>query len=267
MIRAIAHPTDFSREGTAAFMHALRLALLHRSRLYLLHVRSPDEQDAWAAFPHVRETLSVWGMLERDAPVAAIEQQLGIVVHKVEIHDRDPVHGIARFLQEHRCELIVAATHERSGVARWLSGSISEGIARETHTATLFVGSGARTIVDQETGRLEIPRVLLPVAHDLLPGRAVRRLKEVFEPIRPILIPLHVGEVEPVVVGFDDAPLDVMVTQGSIVPNILAVAEQMSASLIAMPTAGHNGWLDAVRGSTTERVLRDAPCPLLALPA
>jgi nucleotide-binding universal stress UspA family protein len=39
------------------------------------------------------------------------------------------------------------------------------------------------------------------------------------------------------------------------------------ANLIAMPTAGHHGFLDAVRGSTTERVLRHAPCPVLAVPA
>jgi nucleotide-binding universal stress UspA family protein len=32
-----------------------------------------------------------------------------------------------------------------------------------------------------------------------------------------------------------------------------------------MPTAGHHGVLDALRGSTTERVIRHAPCPVLAL--
>ena len=37
--------------------------------------------------------------------------------------------------------------------------------------------------------------------------------------------------------------------------------------LIAMATAGHHGFLDALRGSTTERVLRQAPCPVLAVPA
>jgi nucleotide-binding universal stress UspA family protein len=34
-----------------------------------------------------------------------------------------------------------------------------------------------------------------------------------------------------------------------------------------MPTAGREGVFDALRGSTTERVLRRAPCPLLAVPA
>jgi len=33
-----------------------------------------------------------------------------------------------------------------------------------------------------------------------------------------------------------------------------------------MSTAGHEGFLDALRGSVTEQVLRHSPCPLLAVP-
>jgi nucleotide-binding universal stress UspA family protein len=41
---------------------------------------------------------------------------------------------------------------------------------------------------------------------------------------------------------------------------------QIDADVVAMPTAGHHGILDALRGSTTERVLRHAGCPVLAMP-
>jgi nucleotide-binding universal stress UspA family protein len=33
-----------------------------------------------------------------------------------------------------------------------------------------------------------------------------------------------------------------------------------------MPTAGPHGFLDAIRGSTTERVVRHATCPVLSVP-
>jgi nucleotide-binding universal stress UspA family protein len=33
-----------------------------------------------------------------------------------------------------------------------------------------------------------------------------------------------------------------------------------------MSTDGRNGFLDALRGSHSERVLRRTPCPLLAIP-
>jgi nucleotide-binding universal stress UspA family protein len=45
------------------------------------------------------------------------------------------------------------------------------------------------------------------------------------------------------------------------------VAETQAADLLIMTTAGHAGVLDALRGSTTEQVLRRVPCPLLAVPA
>ena len=40
----------------------------------------------------------------------------------------------------------------------------------------------------------------------------------------------------------------------------------LRAGLIAMPTAGQKGFLDALRGSTTERVVAQARCPVLAVP-
>ena len=45
------------------------------------------------------------------------------------------------------------------------------------------------------------------------------------------------------------------------------LAQELGCDLIVMPTEGHQGILDMLRGSTTERVLRRAPCPVLAVPA
>jgi nucleotide-binding universal stress UspA family protein len=50
------------------------------------------------------------------------------------------------------------------------------------------------------------------------------------------------------------------------VETILAVAGEQGADLIVMTTKGRHGFLDALRGSTTEQVLRHAWCPVLALP-
>ena len=54
---------------------------------------------------------------------------------------------------------------------------------------------------------------------------------------------------------------------GDVVETIRAAAVETQADLIVMVTAGHEGILDALRGSTTEQVLRHAPCPVLAVPA
>jgi nucleotide-binding universal stress UspA family protein len=54
---------------------------------------------------------------------------------------------------------------------------------------------------------------------------------------------------------------------GDPVSQILGAAGQLEADLIVMPTQGHDGILDMLRGSTTEQVLRMANCPVLAVPA
>ena len=49
-------------------------------------------------------------------------------------------------------------------------------------------------------------------------------------------------------------------------PQPLQALDILQNFIAPMPTAGHQGFLDALRGSTTERALRHAPCPVLAVP-
>jgi nucleotide-binding universal stress UspA family protein len=60
---------------------------------------------------------------------------------------------------------------------------------------------------------------------------------------------------------------DTVVRQGNVVEQILDVATACAADLIVMTTQGHDGFLDALRGSTSERIVRGAHCPVLAVPA
>jgi len=265
MIERIAHPTDFSSEGTASFSHALRLAVEFRCRLDLLHVRSPNSQDNWDSFPHVRETLARWGLLASDASINDMEAQLGVSVRKVEISHQDAVGGVSTFLLTHRPDLVVLATHGPTGLIRWFSGSVSESIAKQTHIPTLFLGPNARPFVDQQSGALGLNNLVVPLARNPSPRRALHTLNVLLDPLKPYIHAFHIGDTAPWILDQAGEPLDVKLRQGPVVETILDAAQ--SADLIAMPTDGRHGFLDALRGSTTERVLHQADCPLLALPA
>lgn len=81
---------------------------------------------------------------------------------------------------------------------------------------------------------------------------------------------LHVGEASdaPDLARFADDPnFRICHRPGPVVETILALAHEVGADLIVMATQGHNGFLDALRGSTTEQVLRKAGRALLAVPA
>ncbi|HVZ50364.1 MAG TPA: universal stress protein [Pseudolabrys sp.] len=272
-IRSIVHPTDFSEASADAFAHALRIALNAKATLTLLHVPDKPRSDDWDAFPHVRRTLADWGLLDPNAGTDAIERELGIAVRKVEMEPQSPLDGIRHFLRMHAADLIVLSTEGRQGAARWLSGSVAEDVARATRAPSLFVPAKARGFVDLRRGEVHLKHVLIPVDHEPKPAEAIGRIMSLAHLIAGENAEerlLHVGEHRPPQVQRHSEPhrlLPVAVRKGDPVETILDVANDWPADLIGMPTAGHHGFLDALRGSTTERVLRQAPCPVLAVPA
>jgi nucleotide-binding universal stress UspA family protein len=263
-IEAIAHPTDFSEASAEAFAHALRLALEFRCRLDLLHVRSADGE--WSSFPHVRETLARWE-LHADAAHAKVQEKLGIEIRKIEIEHHDPLRGVAGFLLSHRPDLIVMATRGAQGLSRFISESVAEGIAEKTNLPALFLGPNARPFVDSKNGRLHLKSAVIPVACHPAPHRALTLFHRLFGKLGLVQHYIHAGDGCLELTGPTGARERVLSLPGPTVDTILSTANSFLADLLVMPTAGRNGFLDALRGSTTEQVLRRAPCALLALPA
>jgi nucleotide-binding universal stress UspA family protein len=273
MIDRVLHPTDFSEGSKVAFYHALKAALTARSKLTLLHVSPDDPRSASAGFPGVRETLEQWELLPPGSPRSAVAD-LGIEVQKVVWHERDPVDAVANFLVEHPAELIVLATHQRRGAMRWLSGSVAEPIARQAREMTLFISGETRGFVAASDGAASLRSVLIPVA--LTPAarpalEAAARLVNSLQCHQGTFTLLHVGSADsmpalrpPDVPGWEWKKA---VRQGDVVQTIIASSKDTDADLIVMTTDGRHGFLDGLRGSHSERVLRLAGVPLLTVPA
>jgi hypothetical protein len=66
-----------------------------------------------------------------------------------------------------------SARHGRDGIDHWLHGSIAEEVSRKAKVATLFIPPTARGFVDQDTGKVSLSRVLVPV--DYSPPKDVLR--------------------------------------------------------------------------------------------
>jgi nucleotide-binding universal stress UspA family protein len=270
-LRSIIHPTDFSDASAEAFAHALRIALTAKCALTLVHVATGRDRAEWTSFPHIRAALSGWGLAsEHDTP-RAVAEKLGINIAKVELKPQPATAGILRFLDENPADLIVLATQGREGVARWLHGSVAEKLARHAKTPTLFVPAQARGFVDQRRGEVHLKRVLIPVDREPAPAAPVKTIMDFAHLMAGIDVEerlLHVGNNPPQLKHHrkPDKPAPVALRKGDVVQAILEAATDWPPDLIGMATAGHHGFLDALRGSTTERVVRQAPCPLLAVP-
>lgn len=270
-IHSIVHPTDFSDASTDAFAHALRIAIATKCKLHILHVAMAPQDEDWMSFPHVREALTQWGFMKAGEPPASIHSKLGVKITKVELPPQSPVAGILTFLDTHPADLIVLSTEGRQGAARWLHGSVAETLARHAHTPTLFVPANRRGFVDQARGEINLQRVLIPVDREPKPAVAIGTIMGFAHTLAGLGVEerlLHVGRNPPQVQRHTEPhhPIPVAIRHGDVVESIVAAATDWQADLIGMPTMGHHGFLDALRGSTTERVLRQAPCPLLAVP-
>jgi nucleotide-binding universal stress UspA family protein len=271
MEKTVALLTDFSEASDEAFAHALALALAYKHHLYLLHVKNPGTDSVWSSFPHVRETLARWGAIDADAAQSEVETKLGIKVGKVEIESEDIAGGILDFTLKHPTNVIVMATRGREGLDRLLYGSKAEEIFQRTQVLpAIFIGPEARGFVDKSNGQIRLERILIPVAHSPSPISSLGTLTNLLAPLgisSAAFQFMHVGDSEPQIMGLSGQPLRaIQVVQGPVEETILRIAQEGHADMIAMPTAGRDGFLDALRGSTTEQVLRRAPCPVLAIP-
>jgi nucleotide-binding universal stress UspA family protein len=270
-IDSILHPSDFSAASEVAFAHALKAALIAKSQLTVMHV-SPSMTAEWTDFPGVRETLARWGLLPPDSPRSAVPA-LGINVRKVIASHHDPIKSVLAFLERHPADLIVLATHQHEGRSRWLQHSVAEPIARQSGQMTLFIPHGVEGFVSRQDGSVSLQNILIPIAP--IPraqpaiATAVRLVQRLQCPAGTFTT-LFVGAPGdtpavrcPTVPGWQ---WNGIVRSGNVIDAIVQTARDMASHLIVMSTDGRNGFLDALRGSHSERVLQRTPCPLLAIP-
>jgi nucleotide-binding universal stress UspA family protein len=266
--KSIVHPTDLSFASQDAFAHALRIAVATKGVLHLLHIEDAEEDDPdnWNRFPHVREMLARWRMIDPGASRQEAAEKLGVKFVKASVESESPVHGVAAYVERRLCDLMVLMTHNRTGLERWLEESVAEEAVRETRMPALFLREDQTGFVDRETGAIKLDTVLMPVEASVPPLDAFRHIADFAHALNPAadVMLLHVGDDLPI---FEGLLPHIELRQGPVIETILAYAGEIGADLIAMPTQGRRGLLDALRGSTTERVLHGAPCPVYAVPA
>jgi len=249
----IAHTTDLSGDDATAFVHACALAAASGARLVTVHGNAPAATEA--QLPDAGLLSARWGK-----PIA---------------HDRmcheccdDITDTVIDAIRRIGPQLVVAGTHARHGLSALLHASVGEAIARNVGVPTLIVQNHGPGFVDAATGGFRLRRVLVPAGTraEALAGLAAARA---------LLGLARLTEVELVVVhasadGDDfelsDLPVTVSQTRGELEGVVVAAASERGAGLIVMVSRGHNGVLDALRGSHTERVIRDAGCPVLSVP-
>ena len=140
--RRILWPTDFSPLARAALPHAVALASDAKAELVLLHVLPLP---AMYAAPDISG--AVWIPLQRKTRAAArlrllrLEKQVkgpNLRTHMV-LTEGSPFLQLVRAAKRLRCDLIVLATHGRTGLIHAIMGSVAENVIRRAPCPVLTV--------------------------------------------------------------------------------------------------------------------------------
>ncbi|HLO34423.1 MAG TPA: universal stress protein [Anaerolineales bacterium] len=197
---------------------------------------------------------------------------------------------------ENRGTLIALATHGRSGLNRWLLGSVAEKVLRGASNAVLLV----RGTEEAKTEGEKAPeRVIVPLDGSQLAEAVMPIVLEVAKAIKLKVVLLRVYSAPPIMysIGHDDflddlnkilaeskseatsyldnvanqlkskglADVIQIVSEGEAAENIIELARGAPNSLIVMCTHGYSGVKSWVLGSVAEKVVRHGGNPVLVI--
>jgi nucleotide-binding universal stress UspA family protein len=289
-------PIDFSDASRRALIHALGIATQHESVITVLHVQS-----AFALAAQVEAGLYVSVLPSaQDALVDFVAKTVTDKHHEIRMVSTtgDVVETIIEQAERESSDLIIMATHGRSGISRVLLGSVTERVLREARCPVMTIPAVAETPASSE-GKPFDP-ILCPSDFSRSCSKALKLALSIREQTGARLILLHVlqwpafaGGMLPLPVvaeinaDADDWRREAMATleQGlpedarsrcrhtaMVVPGrpsqtILRIAQEEHAGLIVMGVQSR-GTIDRLLfGSTTREVIRAAHCPVLSIRA
>jgi nucleotide-binding universal stress UspA family protein len=141
-IKRILCPTDFSESAAHALTYATSFAQQYGATIYLLHVIEPitvvpalylDPTMTYEDRPDLMETI---GQLLNEAIPEEVRAKVEV---KQMIRRGAPFLEIVRAAREESVDLIVIATHGRTGLAHVLLGSTAERVVRKAPCPVLTV--------------------------------------------------------------------------------------------------------------------------------
>jgi nucleotide-binding universal stress UspA family protein len=291
-VKRILVPTDFSQPSQCALNHATELARKFDAELILTHVRTPYADDPnrpeYHFFDEGRYSAFVSEQLTRTSEGIGSERAVKTVVGR----DVSPANGILRIADENQVELIVMGTHGRTGLGHFFLGSVAERVVRHAQVPVMTVSSKREKYRDNPRYRRILASydfsahskeaacrardlaalygaqlsVLYVIEQEIHPGyfdiwkvSVKSEMPEIAQEARKSLLNV-LGEH-----GLDDVSVFVEVGQGDgrVHTDITRFAADHEIDLIVMGTYGLSGIEHMLLGSTTERVIRIAPCPVL----
>lgn len=295
--RKILLPTDFSPCADAALHQAVTIAERFQGAVTMLHVVTVHESDTGKI-----ESVFSKNSKSYDHIMTSAEELLHtkegmiktpVLIEKVLRRGISPTSEIIGYADEQEPDLIVMGTHGRTGIRRLIMGSVAEKIIRLSDCPVMTVRCGT----DGKASPYPNYRsILLPIDFSESSKNALWKAAEMARSYGAILTLLHVAE--PIdVSGYSEgddtseeefladhsdsaeqalseftsnAPLEgievyTRVVHGRPGRKIVEYADDEGIDLIIIPSLGKSGFERLLMGSTVNKVVHRANCPVMVL--
>ena len=287
-IQRILCPTDLSTESDEALRYAVALTRAYDAKLLLLHCtksRSGEsEESGHLSVSTAREFQEALAAHLALAELCDLKWE-GLAIENVQ----DIGQAIAHQAAKHEADLIVMRSRRRPHAAVLL-GSTAETVSRMAPCPVLVTHPSEREWVGFSTGEIDLHRVL--VAHDFSPDSELAlnygiSLAQEYKAEVHLLHVISYEEQEEPEVAWSHVGVESLYTSaarrlqqavpkeallwcnlvtavgcGKAYEEVLAYAKEHEIDLICMGASGSNFSLGKLFGSTVDRVLRQAPCPV-----
>lgn len=294
-------PTDFSDCADHALEHALDLAQRFDAAVHILHV--VDKLDpGWYGLDEVQESAPQLRKRIRDEARKALKARAedNGLEDEIETHislqlSFDVAATIEEYVNERYIDLLVMGTHGRRGIERMMLGNVADKVVRHISCPVLTVTERA----PWNTGQ-PVNDVLAPIDFSTSSEQALKVAEQFADAYDARVHLLFVGEkravptfsdtglpgisymeMDPEIVanaekallqlhndaGRENLSVTTAIKHGHAANQIIDYAESHGVGLIVMATRGLTGMSHFLLGSTTERVVRAATCPVLTFHA
>ena len=250
-----------------------------------MHVITPVAVGAYEYAIDTTEIMKSWEerATEEMTKIAARVKEVGVEA-EFEVRVGDVYEEIKEAIEKLKPDIIVMGTHGRRGVQRWFMGSTTERLLRHSPVPLITISSTGEKPASPSFKRIlvttdfsdgtvdalayafsvaqenESQISLLHVVHDVAADVSGKYRQSLMEGVQKQLEDLVPAEAA------NWCDIKTRVETGVPYRIILRILEDEKIDLLVMNIHG-KGMLDrALLGSTAERVVRVAPCPVMAIP-
>jgi nucleotide-binding universal stress UspA family protein len=301
MFRNILFPTDFTSHARSALKYAAAFAREGGGRVVLLSVQSASVPANLMTMPErvLYDPDNQWLLQLRHQVAELLRDPLfeDLEIEPV-IVEGEPAAEIAKAVRDYRIDLVTVVTHGRGGLARALFGSTAEEIIGEAPCPVLTIRPPQHDFVehrDQATD-IRLNRILLAtnfrpssiaatsLAREMAAAHkaelhAAYVIGDYFEQIS-VMFPEggksalsrmrdEVKRRMESFAGEGNGSVKTHISEGRPYAEIVRIAAEIDADLIVIGTTVHASLFGGAPalGSEIERVVRNAPCPVLCVPS